>query len=98
MQAEHFISTDEFCAYHKIEFSFIKNLEDFGLIEVKTIEETRVIHEDQLEKLERILRLHQELEINMEGIDTITHLLLRINSMQEEIRSLKNKLSLYEEG
>jgi chaperone modulatory protein CbpM len=97
MQTEHFISADEFCIYHNIEFSFIKNLEDFGLIEVKTFEETRYIHEDELEKLERMLRLHIDLEINMEGIDAITHLLKRINSMQEEIRVLKNKLRLYEE-
>ncbi|WP_026898866.1 chaperone modulator CbpM [Daejeonella oryzae] len=98
MQTEDFISTDEFCAYHKIEFSFIRNLEDFGLIEVKTFGEGRYIHEDQLEKLERILRLHHDLEINVEGIDTITHLLQKINSMQQEINKLKNRLRIYEEG
>ncbi len=96
MQTEHFISTDDFCTYHNIEFSFIRNLEDFGLIEVKTIEDKPCIHEDQLVKLERILRLHNELEINVEGIDTITHLLQKINSMQEEMTQLKNKLKLYE--
>lgn len=97
MQTENFISADEFCIYHNIEFSFIKNLEDFGLIEVKSFEDTGYIHEDELEKLERMLRLHNDLQINMEGIDTITHLLDRINGMQEEIRTLKNKLRLYEE-
>lgn len=97
MQTEHFISADKFCIYHNIEFSFIKNLEDFGLIDVKTFEETRYIHEDEVGKIERMLRLHNDLEINMEGIDTITHLLDRMNSMQEEIRILKNKLRLYEE-
>ena len=97
MQTEHFISADEFCIHHNIEFSFIKNLEDFGLIKLKMFEESRYIHEDELEKLERMLRLHNDLEINMEGIDTITHLLERINNMQEEIRNLKNKLRLYEE-
>ena len=97
MQTKHFISTDEYCAFHKIEFSFIKNLVDFGLIEIKTFENVSYIHEKELIKLERILRLHGDLDINVEGIDAVTHLLQRINSLEEEIRLLKNKLRLYEE-
>ena len=97
MQEELLISADEFCTCHNIEFSFMRNLEDFGMIEMVTRHDISYIPENQLEKLERILRLHQDLEINMEGIDAISHLLNRITRMQNEIIVLQNRLRLYEE-
>jgi hypothetical protein len=96
MLKENLISTDEFCVHHNIEFSFIRNLADFGLIETISVKKVNYIPEDQLEKLERMLRLHKELDINMEGIDTIDHLLARMQQLQEEVIGLKNKLRRYE--
>ncbi len=92
----HMISANEFCANHSIEISFIKDLEENGLIEIRTIDETGYIFEHQLPELERIVRLHYDLEINLEGIETITHLLHRINDMQDEINALKNRLRFFE--
>ncbi len=97
MIRKNLISTDEFCVHHNIEFSFIRNLCDFGLLETVTVKETQFITEDQLEKLERMLRLHRELDINVEGIDTIDHLLARMNDLQNEVISLRNRLRLYED-
>lgn len=97
MQEELLISVDEFCTCHNIEFSFMRNLEEFGMIQMITRHEVSYIPENQLEKIERILRLHQDLDINMEGIDAITHLLNRITRMQSEIITLRNRLKLYEE-
>ena len=97
MSEQELISADEFCAYHNIEFSFMRNLQEFGMIQMITRQEVNYIPESELEKLERILRLHQDLEINMEGIDTISHLLQKISMMQAEITLLRNKLRLYED-
>jgi hypothetical protein len=90
------IPANEFCASHNIEITFINSLQEAGLIEVITINETEYIHESQLNGLEKIVRLYYELDINLEGIETVTHLLQRINDMQNEIMLLKNKLRLYE--
>jgi len=92
------ISTSEFCVYHNIEFSFISTLKEFGLVETVKLKQVDYIPEDQIGKLERMIRLHQELDINLEGIDTIDHLLNRIQHLQEEVMSLKNKLRLYEDN
>ena len=73
------------------------SLQDFGLIELTVMDETSYIHHDQLAEAEKILRLFSELDINLEGIDVIIHLLNRIHSMQLEIQELKNKLRLYED-
>ena len=96
MNKGNMIPANEFCASHNIEITFINSLQDAGLIEVTIINETEYIHESQLNELEKIVRLYYELDINLEGIETVTHLLQRINDMQDEIMFLKNRLRLYE--
>ncbi len=93
---ENLIPADEFCANHNIEISFIRSLQENGLIEIMTIEEKGYIQSSQLQELEKIVRLYYELDINLEGIETINHLLQRINNMQDEITALRNRLRLYE--
>ena|ERR1700733_4698437 len=98
MQEQHLISADEFCFHHQVEYSFIDSLQQFGLIEVKTIEESRFIDSEKLFELEKFVRLHYELDINLEGIEAITYLLQKVKNLQEELNSLKSKLSLYEDA
>jgi hypothetical protein len=93
---KNLIPAIEFCASHNIEVSFIRSLQQTGLIEISSVEETIYIHESQLQDLERIIHLYFELDINLEGIETINHLLRRLNYMQDEITSLRNRLRLYE--
>jgi hypothetical protein len=90
------ISANEFCRNHNIGISFIRSIQETGMIEITTIEETGYIHANQLHELEKIVSLYYELDINLEGIETINHLLKRINNMQEEITGLRNRLRLYE--
>lgn len=98
MQTEYLIAVDEFCARHNIEISFISSLQQTGLIEITTIEDSGFINAEQLQQLEKYIRFYYDLDINIEGIDTIKHLLQRITTMQEEIKALKNRLRLYEKG
>ncbi len=96
MQTEYLIAVDKFCAFHNIEISFIRSLQQNGLIEITTIEESNFIDAEQLQQLERIVRFYYELDINLEGIETITHLLQRLSMVQEENKALRNRLRLYE--
>ena len=96
MQKENLIAINEFCAHHNIEISFLSTLKQTGLIEITTIKDAEFIDADQLNQLEKFMHLYFELDINFEGIETITYLLQRINAMQEEIITLKNRLRLYE--
>lgn len=93
---EDLIPVNEFCVNQNIEISFIQSLQETGLIEIITVEEAGYIRTNQLQELEKIIHLYYELDINLEGIETINHLLQRINYMQNEINTLKNRLSLYE--
>jgi hypothetical protein len=96
MQTHHLISADEFCTQYNIELSFISLLHENGLIEVTTVEQTKFIPEERIPELEKMIRLHYELDINLEGIEVITHLLQKIESMQHKMTDLKNRLRLYE--
>ena len=96
MQTENLIAIDVFCFNHNIDISFVSSLQKNGLIEIITIKEAGFIDADQLQRLEKFVRFYYELDINLEGIETITHLLQRIISMQDENIGLRNKLRLYE--
>ena len=91
------ISTDDFCTHYKVEYSFISSLQQNGLIEIITINQNSFIDHDHLKNVERLVRLHYDLDINLEGIEAITYLLTRVKNMQDEIIVLKNRLSVYED-
>lgn len=98
MEKEGMVSADEFSLYHNIELTFIQSLHESGLIEIVIIEEKIFVPVSQLKNLEKLVRLYHEMDINMEGIETITYLLQRMNEMQQEILLLSNKLRMYENG
>jgi chaperone modulatory protein CbpM len=98
MQIVNFITVNEFCSSWNIEVSFIKSLQENGLIEIVTISEIAYIKISQLRQLEKMVSFHYELDINLEGIETIEHLLQRIHTMQDEIKDLRNKLRLFEKS
>jgi hypothetical protein len=92
MGTDDLIILREFCAFHEIEVSFVQSLNEYGLVEVLLIEETHFIPREQVKNIEKMIRLHYELEINLEGIDVIFRLLDRVDDLQQEVNSLKNRL------
>ncbi|MDP4282272.1 MAG: chaperone modulator CbpM [Bacteroidota bacterium] len=97
MNKEDLILVNDFCENHHIEISFIRSLEETGLIGIITVENDSYIDPGQLQDLEKIVRLHYDLDINLEGIETIKYLMQRMNDLQDEINDLKNRLRFYEE-
>lgn len=92
MENSRFISIQNISSYYNVEISFIRSLGEYGLIEITHTDEDEVMDLEYLGQLEKMMRLHYDLEINMQGIDAIAHLLKRIRDMQEDVRYLKNKL------
>jgi hypothetical protein len=91
-EMENLIATDDICTYHEVEYTFISSLSDAGLLELRVVNETTYIPESELQKLEKMIRMHNELEINIPGIEAITHLLERVAQLQEELRVLRNRV------
>ena len=86
------IHITDFCVSHQIEESFIIELKTYELVKLEIIDNQLYMQVEELPKIEKMVRLHNDLEINIEGIQAIYHLLERTQKMQDEIRLLKNQL------
>lgn len=96
MKTKDLILIDQFCELHNIDVTFISSLQEFGLIEIVIIEDSKYLSHEQLNDVEKMMRLHYELDINMEGIDAISNLLQRIDLLQQELLVTKNRLRLFD--
>lgn len=97
MKEQYLISTQTLCLQYNIEVSFVDELHKMGLIHIQIVEENQFIHQDQISDLEKIIRLHNELNVNLEGIDVVFNLLEKERKLQDELNTLKNRLRLYEQ-
>ena len=96
MNRENLVTAVEFCSHHNIDVAFVRSLSDFGLIETTVISDELFLSEDDLEKLEKIIAFHYQLNINLEGVEAIGFLLQKIEEQQAEINCLKNRLRFFE--
>jgi hypothetical protein len=96
MSEIHLISTQTLCSHYNIEISFVDALNKMGLIHIEIIEQDQFIHQDQISDLEKIIRLHNELNVNLEGIDVVFNLLEKERNLRDELNAMKNRLRLYE--
>ena len=96
MNKKPLILTQTLCSQYNIEISFVDALNKMGLIQIEIIEQNQFIHQDQISDLEKIIRLHNELNVNLEGIDVVFNLLEKEKELRNELNVLKNRLRLYE--
>lgn len=85
------ISIEQCSVYYNIEISFLHKLDEHGLIELSRSDEMVYIDFEQLSDLEKYMHLHYELEINLEGLETIKHLLDQVDQLQKEVNRLKGE-------
>ena len=97
MKIEHLIPINQLCKHYKVEVSFLSNLNEIGLIEIQKVAKTAYIHQDAMSDIEKMIRMHHELKVNIEGIDVAINLLNKIERLQSELIATKNRLRLYEE-
>lgn len=88
------ITITEYCIKYDIEPSFIDSLEESGIIILTNVDQERFIHMEQLSEINRYIYFHYDLQINIEGIDAIRHLLDKVSGLQEEIQHLKKQLAV----
>lgn len=92
MEKENRIAVEQCCSYYSIELSFVQQLDEHGLIELSRSGKETFIAFEQLPNLEKYIRLHYELEINMAGIEAVTHLLSRVQDLQQELKRLQGEM------
>lgn len=96
MDRENLISIQEFCTYYQIPENFLNSLSEYELIEIVCTENCQFVSITQIKNIEKLIRFHFELDINLEGIHAISNLLDKVETLQDEIKKLNNKINFYE--
>ena len=95
MATNKLIAIREFCKHHDISTEFIFELYQHDMVELVKVKRTDYIPSGCLHKLEKIIRLHHDLDIIVPGIQTVLHLLSTIEKQENEIKKLRNKLEFH---
>ena len=66
------------------------------MIELIDVNNGLCVEQQQINQIDKIMRLDHELEINPEGIDVVLNLLKKIKRLEQSLRSAENKLNRYE--
>ena len=96
METRDLIPIELVCEHYKVPVSFINTLKEFQLIEIIVKKDDFYIHTTQIKAVEKMMRLHYELDINFEGMDAIFNLLKKVELLNEDIIELHNRLKRYE--
>jgi Glu-tRNA(Gln) amidotransferase subunit E-like FAD-binding protein len=96
MKSENLILLKNICSNYQVELSFFTHLNEIGLIAIETIEQSAYIREEQMNDIERMIRMHYELDVNPEGIDVVFNLLQKIDRLENDLIRTKNRLKLFE--
>ncbi|MDC6385848.1 MerR family transcriptional regulator [Flagellimonas taeanensis] len=96
MEKESYISLKTFCKRYGIQESFVHSMYEFELVHMDHGQDGAQLPLEELPLLEKMVRLHHELDINPEGIQAIHHLLQQVEDLQKEVVSLRRKLDRLE--
>lgn len=90
------ISIRQYCELSQTDLSFMHSLNDAGIISFSWQEKEAFIGEEDIPALECYTHLYYDLQINIEGIDAIRHLLSRIKELQDQLRNTEARLKIFE--
>lgn len=97
MSEINLILVNDLCKHYHVKSSFFTDLHEFGFIEIVQLEDQSFLPEDKVTVVDKIIRIQNDLHLNMEGIDTVFNLLEKIRALQTELNTVKNRLRLYED-
>lgn len=97
MKTNEIIIINQLCRSYQIEFTFFEQLEHLGLIKILSVQEEACIEENELEAVEKMIRLYQELNVHPQSMDVVMNLLQKVEDLQDELRLTQIKLKRFED-
>jgi hypothetical protein len=95
MPVTKLIAVKTFCLQHNIPADFILELHQHEIIQLVIEKRNRFIPVKQLQELERIVRIYRDLQLDINGIQTVLHLVNRLQEKEAEITALRNQLNFF---
>lgn len=80
---------------YEVEETFIDSLQQSGLIHIVSQDDEKFIEYEDLSDLEQFVRWYYEMDINVEGIEALYHMIGRVKKLQSEIERLRTELQFY---
>lgn len=96
MNKQEYILVELICEQYAVEQSVVQEICYSGIVNLEQIENEDYMHENELPVFEKALRLHQELEINLAGIEVVFDLLQRIEQLEQELATTKHRLTIWQ--
>lgn len=96
MEKPDFIAIVDLSVVYEVKLDFFNAIIEHDLLQVYEIEGAIHIDAVDIGRLEQIMRLINELKINVEGVDVILNLLERIQFLEEELTNRSDKLRFLE--
>lgn len=96
MNTKNLVPVTVLCTHYRVEMSFFSRLEEVGLLDLESIEETHYVPSERIGEVEKIIRMQQDLDLNLEAIDVVFNLLDKVSLLQNELRATKRRLGIYE--
>ena len=96
MAENEYVALVELCECYQVEYHFFEDLQKVGLVEIINIDQDHYLPIELIDRVEKIVRLHQDLRVNIEGIDVVMNLLQKMDALQEELNEMRNRLGIYE--
>lgn len=80
---------------YQVKETFIDSLNELGLIRIHDLEDDRFIEYEDIGTLEQFVRWHNDMDINVEGVEALHYMLERVKLLQAELEQLRNELRFY---
>jgi len=97
MKEQDLIPIGTLCEQYRLKLSFFEEMGEIGLIELTVYKGGKHLHQDSLHQVEKILRIHRELRVNLEGVDVVMNILQRQEQLRQELLRVQNRLRRYED-
>lgn len=95
MKSTTYITVTHLCNQYQVKEELFTQLHDTGLIQIIKQETQPCLAITSIHRVEKIIRLYKDLNVNPEGIDIILNLLERIDSLSSEVLLLQQQLEVY---
>lgn len=92
MEMNDLILISAFCVAKRIDTTMIYSMEETGLVEIIRYQGENYFSQHTLPKVEKIIQLHIDLQLDFESLEIISGLLDKIESLQEENRLLRRQI------
>jgi chaperone modulatory protein CbpM len=92
MNGQTGITLRQVCEYFHVDIGIVLDFAEYGLYPTVTYDGEIGIETRDLDRVKRILCLHQALGINKEGIEVILTLDDRIDGLQREVQALRGEV------